>query len=161
LIKFFLGAKYDFKREVGKDGKSNITTEVELKLAASSGATKGHLQGSLDKKIGLFVNHQVNSDLAVGVGAKIELPKSETDKAKVSVDVAAQQKVCKHTSVQGKLTVNPPAKKELEVRFGLAFAHNLPNTGVTATLGADCNVSSFLGYEGHLPHSLGFELKLK
>jgi len=157
--KVFLGAKFDFKRTSGDE--PTLQKEVEFKLAGSSGATKGHVTGSLDKKVGLFVNHQVNSDLVVGFSGKFELPQKDEDPTKVVIDVAAQQKVCKHTSVQGKLNVTPPAAKALGVRLGLAFSHNLPNTGVTATLGADCNVSSFLGIDGHLPHSLGFELKLK
>jgi len=158
----FLGVKYDFKYSTGEKGKFAMDL-VEFKVAGSSGASKGYLTGTLDKKIGVFVNHSLNSDDTVGLKVAVELPKEDGKATKLGVDVAAAHRACKSTTVQGKLNITPTMgdeKKQTGIRFGLGFSHTLKGTATVATLAADVNVGHFLGYGG-VPHSLGFELKLK
>jgi len=158
----FLGVKYDLKYRTGDKGGLSKDL-VEFKAAGSSGSTKGYITGSLDKKIGVFVNHILNSDDIVGVKVAAELPKEEGKPFRLAIDVAGQHRACKSTTVQAKLNVTPPLndeKKRLGIRFGLGASHTLKGTSSVATLSADINVGGFLGNDG-VPHSLGFELKLK
>jgi len=155
--------KYDLKYSTGEKGKL-ATDLVEFKVAGSSGDTKGYLTGTLDKKIGVFVNHNLNSDQIVGLKVAAELPKEEGKATKLTIDLAGQHRACKSTTVQGKINLTPTMgdeKKQTGIRFGLGFSHTLKNTSSVATLAADVNVGNFIGFNGGASHSLGFELKLK
>jgi len=157
----FVGAKYDLKLSTGEKG-AKVQPEVEFKVAGSRGATRGYVTGTLDSKLGLFVNHNLNSKDTLGLRVAAELPK-EDGKVKLAVDLAGQHRVCKETVVQAKLNFTPASDEKgskTGIRFGLGFSQTLPGTSAVATLAADINVGDFMG-SGGAAHSLGFELKLK
>jgi len=163
--KTFVGAKFDF----GYNPKdSSVTKNVEFKLATSAGSSaRGFVTANLDKKVGLVGTYDVSSDRTVGARVNLDLPKSVTVEGKTNstplrfdVDFAAQQKVCKSSTVAAKLNVVPgQGDVTTGIRFGLGVVHTFP--GATVTASGDLNVSGLLGNAGHADHSLGFELKLK
>jgi len=155
----FLGSKFDLQYNTGDKGK--IEKQVEFKASGVSGATRGHVTATLDKKLALFVNHVLDKDV---IGAKIaaELPKEGTDSTKLSVDLAASHKYDSSTLLNAKLNFTPAIgdeKGKTGIRFGLGTTYTL-RENCTATTAVDLNIGSYLG-NGGAPHSLGFELKLK
>jgi hypothetical protein len=176
----FLGVKYDFKYSTGEKGKFAMDL-VEFKVAGSSGASKGYLTGTLDKKIGLFVNHSLNDNDTIGVRVNAEFPseKPETKttptttttsipdrrvpSSKISIDLAGQRKLNKFSSVATKLSIQPSLgdeKKQTGIRLGFGFQQNF-NSNVVGTLSTDLNIASLIGNAGGSAHSLCFELKFK
>jgi len=144
--KVFLGAKYDLKYST-KEKKTTEPSLVELKAAVSSGNTKGYLTGTLDKKLGLFVVSNLNSDDILGLKVSTELP-SEGKSTKLAIDLAYQHQACKSTTVQSKLNLVPPigdTPKQMGLRFGLGCSHTLTGTASIATAGVDVDVGSFFG----------------
>jgi len=175
--KVFVGSKFNFDYNP-TDGK--LDKFMELKVAGSSGSTRGHLTGTLDKKVGVFVNHSLNDSDTVGLCVRAEFPsekpvteailtttsKKSEPKAqpmKLSFDLAGQHKINKFTALSGKLSVQQSLgeeKKPTGIRFGFGFQQSL-NSKAVGTLAADINIASLLGNTGGSGHSLGFELKLK
>jgi hypothetical protein len=156
----FAGAKFDLKLSTGEKGK--FEKEVEFKLAGSRGATRAYVTGTLDSKLGLFVNHNLNSNDTLGLRVSAALPTEEGQATKIAVDLAGQHRICKEFVTQAKLNLTPAsdAKSKTGIRFGLGGSWTLPGTSAVGTLAMDINVGEFMGNEG-APHSLGFELKLK
>jgi hypothetical protein len=159
LDNIYLGAKYDFKYSTGEKGR--LDREVEFKVAGASGATKGYITTTLDKKLGFFAVHQLDNE-QVGVRVTAELPREDAVNTKVGVDLVAAYRYNLSTSLNGKLGITPALgdeKRKTGIRLGLGTTYALKDN-CTATLAADLNVGQFLGNGGN-PHSLGFELKLK
>jgi len=155
----FVGSKFDLQYSTGD--KAKLEKQVEFKVAGVSGATRGHVTATLDKKLALFVNHILEKDI---IGAKItaELPKESTDTTKLSVDLAASHKYDSSTLLNTKLNFTPAIgdeKAKTGIRFGFGTTYTLRDN-CTATGAVDINLGSYLGNSGP-PHSLGFELKLK
>jgi len=134
--------------------KVNLQKNIEFKVASSVGSTKFHATGTLDKKLGLNVNHKLSDNQSVGLQVRAEYPINN-----VAVDVAVHHKVCKSSQVQGKLSFVPSVgESKTGLRLGLGFNYALPNTSAVATVGADFNLMNATDYKAH---TLGFELKLK
>jgi len=147
-----------------------LTKNVEFKVATSSGRTKGHVTANLEKNVGVYLNHTLSLDDSIGFRVGVDLPKtvvgndgkSSDSPLKFDFDVAGQHRVCKSTVLAGKFSFTPQQENLANgLRLGAGLIHSFPGTNCTATLGADINVSGFIGKEGHPDHSLGFELKLK
>jgi hypothetical protein len=149
----FVGTKFDLQYTSGEKGQLEKT--VEFKLAGTSGATRGHLTATLDRKVGLFVNHTLENDV-IGLQVAAQLPSDS-----LAIDLAASHKYCKSTLINGKLNITPAlgTASHHGLRFGLGTTYTLRD-GCTATLAGDLNVGQYIGQSGN-PSSLGFELKLK
>jgi hypothetical protein len=157
-----VGVKYNLNYTTGEESK--LEKKIEFKIAGVSGATRGHVTGSLDRRVGAFGTHKLNDDDQVGLAIRAEFPEDKTKFSKLSIDVAGSHKVCKDSTLGAKFNFEPTMgneKAKTGIRLGLGFVYNLPNTNASATLAADVNIASLLGTEGQKPHSLGFELKLK
>lgn len=148
----FVGTKFDFKYSTGEKGQ--LVKEMEFKLATTVGSTKVHATGTLDRKLGLFVNHKLSGNQSAGLQVKAEYPLNN-----VSVDVAVQHRICSSSQVQGKVNFVPSVgEAKTGLRFGLGVTYTLPNTSAVATFGADFDLMNATDYKAH---TIGFELKLK